>query len=82
VTCRRYAPALRELRGVAEIFKINKVAPERLVERMRTICQRERGGVPTATLWAVAEQSDGDVRSCVNTLQVAALVVALMSKRC
>lgn len=65
-----YAPALRPLRPYARIIRFRKPQAQSLVVRLRDICQREGLQADTRSLNTLVEMTSGDVRSCLNTLQV------------
>lgn len=67
---RRYAPALRPLRPFARIVRFKKPQPALIVNRLRQICDKERIKADIRGLTRLAEMTNGDVRSCLNTLQV------------
>ncbi|DBA73642.1 TPA: hypothetical protein ACH3X2_009627 [Trebouxia sp. C0005] len=64
-----YAPALRPLRGIAKIVQFRKPSVERLLQRLRSICEAEKLVIDRAALSRLCEQTECDVRSCLNTLQ-------------
>lgn len=64
-----YAPALRELRALAQVVQLKKPAVEKLVDRLATICRAEGLMANRDALYALASHSDCDVRSCLHTLQ-------------
>lgn len=64
-----YAPALRPLRDVARVFHFKKPAVERLVHRLQAVCATEGLRAEKSTLRMLAEKTDCDIRSCLNTLQ-------------
>jgi chromosome transmission fidelity protein 18 len=65
-----YAPALRPLRPFARIVRFKKAQPSLIVNRLRQICDKERVKADTRGLTRLAEMTNSDVRSCLNTLQV------------
>lgn len=65
-----YAPALRPLRQYARIVRFRKPPTQFIVARLREICERERLSADTRVLTTLVELTGGDVRSCLNTLQV------------
>lgn len=73
--CTRYAPALRPLRPSARIVRFKKPQPAIIVNRLRQICDQERVKSDIRGLTRLAEMTNGDVRSCLNTLQVSEQVV-------
>lgn len=64
-----YAPALRPLRQVAKVHIFIQPTVSRVVNRLKYICNRERVKTSSITLTALAEYTDCDIRSCLNTLQ-------------
>lgn len=67
----QYAPHLRELRQVAQIFPFKKTSPQRMVQRLKTICTAERLTASQESLSALCESTGYDIRSSLNTLQFA-----------
>jgi hypothetical protein len=65
-----YAPALRELRPLAQVVEFGHTGTSRLVERLKAICRAENLTVSGETLRSLAAATDNDIRSCLNTLQV------------
>ncbi|CAG8439101.1 9989_t:CDS:10 [Ambispora gerdemannii] len=65
----QYASALRSLRLIAQIFQIRKCPTQILANRLKDICDREKLSADMRTLSNLVETSDGDMRSCLNTLQ-------------
>ena len=71
----QFAPALRELRRLAEVFVFSAPSEMRLVQRLRQICSKEGLQLASST-GAVAElcaATGFDIRSSINNLQFAAL---------
>ncbi len=64
-----YAPALRRLREHALVFRVDKPDASRLLARLRELCRREQLAADTKSLLALVDLTDGDIRSCLNTLQ-------------
>ncbi|XP_027767712.1 chromosome transmission fidelity protein 18 homolog [Solanum pennellii] len=64
-----YAPALRPLRQVAKVHIFVQPTVSRVVNRLKYICNRERVKTSSIALTALAEYTDCDIRSCLNTLQ-------------
>ncbi|MCD7456580.1 Subunit of a complex with Ctf18p [Datura stramonium] len=64
-----YAPALRPLRQVAKVHIFVQPTVSRVVNRLKYICNRERVKTNSLALTALAEYTDCDIRSCLNTLQ-------------
>ena len=69
----RYATALRPLRPFARVIRFRKPQAQFLVKRLREICDRETLVADMRVLTALVEVTTGDVRSCLNTLQVGLL---------
>lgn len=71
--CRsRYAPVLRPLRPLAKIIRFTPPTSAMLVKRLRTICDAEDLSTETKHISLLVETAEGDLRSCLNTLQVRA----------
>ncbi|KAI9028470.1 hypothetical protein DFJ74DRAFT_658916 [Hyaloraphidium curvatum] len=64
-----YAPALRQLRSVALVINIRVPPVQALAKRLADICAWEGLSVELRTLMALVEETQGDVRSCLMTLQ-------------
>ncbi|KAK4266311.1 hypothetical protein QN277_027254 [Acacia crassicarpa] len=64
-----YAPALRPLRQVAKVHIFVQPTVSRVVSRLKYICTREGMKVNAIALTALAEYTECDIRSCLNTLQ-------------
>ncbi|CAO2822484.1 unnamed protein product [Amaranthus hypochondriacus] len=64
-----YAPSLRSLRHVAKVHAFAKPTVNRVVSRLKYICKREGMRIGSIALAALAEYTECDVRSCLNTLQ-------------
>ncbi|KAJ2579891.1 Chromosome transmission fidelity protein 18, partial [Coemansia sp. RSA 1836] len=65
-----YASVLRPLRQIAQCYHVNAPTSARLAKRLEEVCEAE--GVP-ANAWGLVElakQSEGDIRSCLNSLQM------------
>ncbi|KAJ2493175.1 Chromosome transmission fidelity protein 18 [Coemansia sp. RSA 2050] len=65
-----YAPVLRPLRQIAQCYHVNPPTSARLAKRLEEVCEAE--GVP-ADAWGLVElakQNEGDIRSCLNSLQM------------
>ncbi|KAJ2072527.1 Chromosome transmission fidelity protein 18 [Coemansia sp. RSA 2337] len=65
-----YAPVLRPLRQVAQCYNVSPPSSARLAKRLEEVCEAE--GVPTDAwgLVELAKQNEGDIRSCLNSLQM------------
>ncbi|KAI9486107.1 MAG: P-loop containing nucleoside triphosphate hydrolase protein [Benjaminiella poitrasii] len=64
-----YAPVLRPLRTVAKLVQFKKIPMMSIAKRLQDICDFEGLDSDLRTLCLLAETTDGDVRSCLNTLQ-------------
>jgi len=67
------APALRPLREIALQIPFEPIEMMSLVTRLEYICNRKQIAVDRAALSSLAEGTDGDIRSCLSTLQFASL---------
>lgn len=68
-----YAPALRPLRPYCRLIRFQKPAANHLVGRLRSICEQESISASSRCLSLLAALSQGDIRSCLNALQLAKL---------
>ncbi|KAL5781478.1 hypothetical protein ACOSP7_006507 [Xanthoceras sorbifolium] len=64
-----YAPALRPLRQIAKVHIFIQPTVSRVVSRLKYICNKERMKTSSVALTALAEYTECDIRSCLNTLQ-------------
>ncbi|XP_078429313.1 P-loop containing nucleoside triphosphate hydrolases superfamily protein [Wolffia australiana] len=64
-----YAPALRQLRQIAQVHMFVQPAASRVVNRLKYICHKEGLKTSSIALSALAEYTECDIRSCLNTLQ-------------
>ncbi|XVF38043.1 hypothetical protein REPUB_Repub20aG0063800 [Reevesia pubescens] len=64
-----YAPALRPLRQVAKVHIFAQPTVSRVVSRLKYICNKEGVKTSSIALAALAEYTECDIRSCLNTLQ-------------
>uniref|UniRef100_J3LMA1 AAA+ ATPase domain-containing protein n=1 Tax=Oryza brachyantha TaxID=4533 RepID=J3LMA1_ORYBR len=64
-----YAPALRQLRQVAKVHMFVQPTISRVVNRLKYICKTEGFKTSPIALSALAEYTECDIRSCLNTLQ-------------
>ncbi|RUP44404.1 hypothetical protein BC936DRAFT_149509 [Jimgerdemannia flammicorona] len=65
----QYAPVLRPLRGVAQVVHFKKIPSITIAKRLEEICESENMTTDTRTLGHLCDLAEGDVRSCLNTLQ-------------
>lgn len=65
-----YVPALRPLRSIARIVRFQPPTTGMLVKRLRDICDGEQLKTDHKSLTMLVEVAEGDMRSCLNTLQV------------
>ncbi|RKP06814.1 P-loop containing nucleoside triphosphate hydrolase protein, partial [Thamnocephalis sphaerospora] len=66
----QFAPALRPLRMVANLLQVEPVAVNSLVMRLKEICTLEKLQAENRALVMLAETTNCDLRTCVNTLQL------------
>ncbi|KAI9484496.1 hypothetical protein BDB00DRAFT_792827 [Zychaea mexicana] len=64
-----YAPVLRPLRSVAHLIQFRKIPMLTIAKRLQEICEEEGLESDLRALSLLAEITDGDIRSCLNTLQ-------------
>ncbi|PHZ17356.1 P-loop containing nucleoside triphosphate hydrolase protein [Rhizopus microsporus ATCC 52813] len=64
-----YTPVLRPLRAIAHSIQFRKVPMMTIAKRLEYICENEGLETDQRTLCMLAEITDGDIRSCLNTLQ-------------
>ncbi|KAI8089045.1 uncharacterized protein BX664DRAFT_126288 [Halteromyces radiatus] len=64
-----YAPVLRPLRMIAHHIQFRKVPMLTIARRLQDICSNEGLDTDLRALSLLAEMTDGDLRSCLNTLQ-------------
>ncbi|KAH6786798.1 P-loop containing nucleoside triphosphate hydrolases superfamily protein [Perilla frutescens var. hirtella] len=64
-----YVPALRPLRQVAKVHIFVQPTVSRVVNRLKYICTKEGVKTSSVALSALAENTECDIRSCLNTLQ-------------
>ncbi|KAL5702496.1 hypothetical protein ACHQM5_027709 [Ranunculus cassubicifolius] len=64
-----YAPALRSLRQIAKVHVFVQPTVIRVVNRLKYICNKEQFRATSISLTALAEYTECDIRSCLNTLQ-------------
>ncbi|KAK3019198.1 hypothetical protein RJ639_002970 [Escallonia herrerae] len=64
-----YAPALRPLRQVAKVHVFVQPTVSRIVSRLKYICNKEGMKTSSIAITALAEYTECDIRSCLNTLQ-------------
>lgn len=65
-----YVPALRPLRAIARIVRFQPPTTGMLVKRLKDICEGEQLKTDHKSLTVLVEVAEGDMRSCLNTLQV------------
>ncbi|KAJ2517687.1 Chromosome transmission fidelity protein 18 [Coemansia sp. RSA 1939] len=66
-----YAPALRALRQAAVCYHVHPPTAARLARRLEEVCAAEGVAADTWGLVEVAKQHGGDMRACLNALQLA-----------
>ncbi|KAF9546441.1 hypothetical protein EC957_009790 [Mortierella hygrophila] len=65
----QYAPVLRPLRTIAQIHQFRKPSVRTFVNRLQQICEIEQVPSDTRAFGVLYEMTEGDMRSCLNTLQ-------------
>ncbi|KAJ2773589.1 Chromosome transmission fidelity protein 18, partial [Coemansia nantahalensis] len=65
-----YAPVLRPLRQIAQWYHVGAPTPARLAQRLEEVCGLEGVAADRWGLLDLAKQHEGDVRSCLNALQM------------
>jgi chromosome transmission fidelity protein 18 len=68
----RYATALRPLRPYCHILHVRPSPPSSLLPRLQKICHLENIKAEARALTLLVDSHDGDLRSCINTLQLLA----------
>jgi len=68
----RYAPALRPLRPYCHVLHIRPTPSSNLIPRLQKICVLEGLKVDVRALTLLADSNDGDLRACLNNLQLLA----------
>ena len=66
----QYAPVLRPLRPHVHIISVRKPPTIAIVHRLHSICKRESLDAEHRALTTLADRMEGDMRSCINTLQL------------
>lgn len=64
-----FTPSLRTLRPLAEVVAYRKVSPVIVADRLRSVCAAEGLKIDSRLLTQIANESDSDMRSCLNILQ-------------
>ncbi|ORX74031.1 P-loop containing nucleoside triphosphate hydrolase protein [Linderina pennispora] len=65
-----YAPVLRPLRQVAQCYQIHAPTAVQLAKRLEEVCENEGMAADAWSLMALAKQNEGDIRACLNSLQM------------
>lgn len=65
-----YAPSLRALRPHSKLVRLNRPSTPALMSRLRQICEQESIRHDTAGLNLLISLCQGDLRSCLNALQL------------
>ena len=68
-----YAPVLRELKKIAQLFIFQPPTEQRLIQRLKSICTNEHVDANVSLLTDLCTVAGNDIRSCINTLQFAAI---------
>ncbi|KAJ3044637.1 hypothetical protein HDV00_001563 [Rhizophlyctis rosea] len=64
-----YAPVLRPLRHLAQTYTFREPSLQLVARRLHEICRWEGLKADNRALTALCESTEGDIRSCLNTLQ-------------
>jgi len=62
-------PNLRRLRDICELVEFKKLSKSDIFKALKKIASAEKLDVEDNVLWALAERSQGDLRSAINDLQ-------------
>jgi len=65
-------PNLRRLRDICELVEFKKLSKSDIFKALKRIASAEKLDVDDNVLWALAERSQGDLRSAINDLQTLA----------
>ncbi|KAF9576690.1 hypothetical protein EC968_005463 [Mortierella alpina] len=65
----QYAPVLRPLRVISQIYQFKKPSVRTVVNRLQQVCEIEQVASDTRAFGVLYEMTEGDMRSCLNTLQ-------------
>ena len=68
----RYSPALKPLIPYAKVFDLQSPSPGKLLNRLKNICGLEHLVCPPSSLSGLSATANGDIRSCLHTLQFVA----------
>jgi DNA polymerase III delta prime subunit len=63
-----YSKQLIPLREIALTIKIKEASPSLLLKRLRFICKEEKVEIDDVVIRELAEVSNYDARSCINTI--------------
>lgn len=64
-----YAPSLRTLRPLAEIVPYKRVSANMVAEKLKIVCSNENIPSDSRFLLKIANDTESDMRSCLNILQ-------------
>ena len=64
-----YAPSLRTLRPLAEVVSYRRVSPSIIADKLQAVCSVEGIRVDNRILTQIANETESDMRSCLNILQ-------------
>lgn len=68
-----YHPKLRILRSYCELLKVKRIPVNLIEKRLREICKKEKLKVDNTTIREIAINSNGDIRSAINDLEIASV---------
>ena len=76
----QFAPCLRELRQLCNVFVFRPIHETRLLHRLSAICSQENIMMSSSSISDLCRLADGDIRSAINILQFAAAEMAVVDK--
>ncbi|KAI8597020.1 hypothetical protein EDD21DRAFT_386544 [Dissophora ornata] len=65
----QYAPVLRPLRVITQIYQFKKPSVRSVINRLQQICEIEQVASDNRAFGVLYDMTEGDMRSCLNTLQ-------------
>ncbi|CAG8478707.1 10923_t:CDS:10 [Paraglomus brasilianum] len=65
----QYVPSIRPLREIAQVYQFRKCQSAVISPQLQKICKLEGVSADLRTLSALVDAAEGDLRTCLNTLQ-------------
>ncbi|CAG8606190.1 3080_t:CDS:10, partial [Paraglomus occultum] len=65
----QYVPSMRPLREIAQVYQFRKCQSAVISPQLQKICKLEGVSTDLRTLSALVDAAEGDLRTCLNTLQ-------------